>query len=156
VVLKVKLFHCLDSLFDVWGKFHFRHALTLAALGSWITTALVPAGEGGILRATERSWQRMATQRRSVTPSPRKETLMFTAWANFAMLALESQQVVALRLMKLAAGGPAAATEINLMTLEKLEASANESGRVLLGASHESVIKRYRKRVRSNRRRLLR
>jgi isochorismate synthase EntC len=81
---------------------------------------------------------------------------MFTAWANFAMLALESQQVVVLRLMKLAAGGPAAAAEINLMTLEKLEASANESGRVLLGASPESVIKRYRKRVRSNRRRLLR
>ncbi|HEX3942460.1 MAG TPA: hypothetical protein VHW69_00085 [Rhizomicrobium sp.] len=79
---------------------------------------------------------------------------MFMAWANLAMLALESQQVVALRLMKLGAGGPAATTEMNRMTFEKLEALAHESGRVLLGATHASVVKRYRKRVRSNRRRL--
>ena len=81
---------------------------------------------------------------------------MFKAWSNLAMLALESQQVMALRLMKVAAGGPAAAAEIQLMTVEKLEALAHESGRVLLGASHASVVERYRKRVRSNRRRLTR
>jgi hypothetical protein len=81
---------------------------------------------------------------------------MFTAWANLAMLALESQQVVALRLMKLAGGGPAAASEASLMTVEKLEALAHESGRIFLGATHASVVKRYRKRVRSNRRRLSR
>ena len=85
-----------------------------------------------------------------------KKPSIFMVWPNLAMLALESQQVVALRLMKLAAGGPAAATEIHLMTVEKLEALAHESGRVLSGASHASVIKRYRKRVRSNRRRLSR
>jgi hypothetical protein len=79
---------------------------------------------------------------------------MFRAWSNLAMLALESQQVVALRLMKLAAGGPAAAAEMNLMTFEKVEALVHESGQILLGATHDSVVKRYRKRVRSNRRRL--
>jgi hypothetical protein len=81
---------------------------------------------------------------------------MFTAWANLAMLALESQHVVALRLMKLAAGGPAAAREMNLMTFEKMEALAHESGRMLLGDTHARVVKRYRTRVRANRRRLSR
>jgi hypothetical protein len=81
---------------------------------------------------------------------------MLRAWSNLVMLALESYQVVALRLMKLAAGGPASAAEMNLMTFEKLEALAHESGQILLGATHASVVKRYRKRVRSNRHRLLR
>lgn len=81
---------------------------------------------------------------------------MFRDWVNFTRLAWESQQVIALRVMKLAAGGPAAAAEMHLMTMEKLEALAHESGRILLGATHASVIQRYRKRVRANRRRLTR
>lgn len=81
---------------------------------------------------------------------------MFAAWANLAMLALESQHVVALRLMKLAAGGPAAAGEMNLMTLEKMKALAHESGRMMLGDTHASMVKRYRTRVRANRPRLSR
>jgi hypothetical protein len=81
---------------------------------------------------------------------------MFTAWADFAMLALESQEVMALRMIKLAAGGSAALEEVQLMTTEKVWAFAHESQRVLAGATHASVLKRYRKRVRSNRRRLSR
>ncbi len=81
---------------------------------------------------------------------------MFRAWTDLAMLALESQQVMALRMIKLAAGGSSAATEVQRMAAEKIEAFVHESQRVLAGATHASVVKRYRKRVRSNRRRLSR
>lgn len=81
---------------------------------------------------------------------------MFKAWADLTMLALESQQVIALRMVKLACGGLGAASEMQRMTAEKVEAFAHESGQIFRGATNSSVIKRYRKRVRANRRRLLR
>lgn len=81
---------------------------------------------------------------------------MLKSWVDLTMLALESQQVIALRMAKLACGGLGATQEMQRMTAEKVEAFAHESGRILLGASNSSVVKRYRKRVRANRRRLLR
>ena len=69
-------------------------------------------------------------------------------------LAAESQQVIWLRTMKLAAGGTKAKREIRLMVSEKVLATGLESGRLILGASADSVVKRYRKKVKANVRRL--
>ena len=72
------------------------------------------------------------------------------------MLAAESQQVIWLRTMRLAAGGKKSKREAHRMVSEKVLAAGLESGRLTLGASADSVVKRYRKRVRANVRRLSR
>ena len=81
---------------------------------------------------------------------------MYRSWLNLMMLAAESQQVIWLRTMRLAAGGTKAHSEASRMTSEKLWAAGQESGRLFLGASSESVVRRYRKRVKANARRLSR
>ncbi len=81
---------------------------------------------------------------------------MFKPWLNWTMLALESQQVIGLRLMKLAGGGPAANFEAMRMVSEKMAGAAQASGRLLAGASPDSVVAGYRKIVRANARRLTR
>lgn len=92
------------------------------------------------------------------------------AWPDFAlanltaqgaMLALEAQQVVALRLARLAQCGPEAPGEMALMVTEKMLA-LQESGALLLSAALHGkkhmngpeIIQLYRKKVRANRRRL--
>ena len=70
------------------------------------------------------------------------------------MLAAESQQVIWLRTMKLTSGGTKAKREARLMVSEKVLAAGLESGRLMLGASADSVVKRYRKKVKANVRRL--
>jgi hypothetical protein len=90
-----------------------------------------------------------------------------TAWpwlhlaTQSAKLAIEAQQVIALRLAKLAAGGPRAAHEASTMVSEKLAALARAqsmmvraagSGRAGQGA--KSVMAMYLRKVRANRRRL--
>lgn len=78
-----------------------------------------------------------------------------------AMLTMEAQQVIALRLTKMAMGGPGVDREARLMVSEKMETMA-ESGRVMtmaaLGGTHdmgaEKVMKLYRSKVRANRKRL--
>lgn len=78
-----------------------------------------------------------------------------------AMLAFEAQQVIALRLAKLAQGGQDAPHETLLMVSEKLMA-AHESGALMLdaamsgkpGLNAPEVMQLYRKKVRANRRRL--
>ena len=79
---------------------------------------------------------------------------MLKSWSNLAMLAFESQQVVMLRLHKIAMGGTDAANEMQLMTSEKVEAAAHATGRLMSGASPDSVVSGYRTRVRANIRRL--
>ncbi|GAC1338004.1 MAG: hypothetical protein NVSMB18_03760 [Acetobacteraceae bacterium] len=76
-------------------------------------------------------------------------------------LAMEAQHVVALRLMKIAQGGPAAASESRLMITEKLAASGVAAGLVwaasLRGAPDfgaDTVVRMLRKRVQANRKRL--
>ncbi len=81
---------------------------------------------------------------------------MFRSWYNLSLLAAESQRVIWLRTMKLAAGGPAAAQEASLMIAEKLTAATTAAGRLALGASPDSVVAGYRKKVRANARRLSR
>jgi hypothetical protein len=82
------------------------------------------------------------------------------AWQN-TMLAIEAQQVIALRLTKIALGGPAAQKEAALMVSEKLSAMAEGSQMMLTGAltgkkdlNAGQVTKLYRRKVRANRRRL--
>jgi len=71
------------------------------------------------------------------------------------MLGLEAQRFIGLRLMKLSTGGPAAQAEAFRMVSEK-GAALTEAGLALArGGSAGSVIRRYRTRVRSNKRRLL-
>jgi hypothetical protein len=72
------------------------------------------------------------------------------------MLAAESQQVIWLRSVQLAAGGTKARREARLMVIEKMVAASRESGRLIMGASPSSVVKSYRKKVRANLRRLSR
>jgi hypothetical protein len=85
---------------------------------------------------------------------------MFHQWMRLAtdasMLAIESQQVIALRIMKLALGGPTASHEANRMVTEKVIAFGEAAAKVATGAPTGDVIKGYRKKVRANRRRLTR
>jgi hypothetical protein len=75
-------------------------------------------------------------------------------WLDLTMLAAESQQVICLRIIKIAAGGKRAHKEARLMVTEKLAAGFHEGWRVVTGASAQSVVKRYRKKVKANARRL--
>jgi hypothetical protein len=72
------------------------------------------------------------------------------------LLAVEAQQVVLLRLMKLAQGGAAANTEAVRMVTEKAVVSANVAFGTALGDGPRSAVKKYRSRVRRNARRLSR
>jgi hypothetical protein len=81
---------------------------------------------------------------------------MFKAWWTIGMLAAESQQVMWLRFMRLAAGGPIASTEAQRMVTEKLAIAAPAAAGILMGDPPAKVVKRFRKKVRANRRRLSR
>jgi hypothetical protein len=71
-----------------------------------------------------------------------------------ALLGFESQRVIALRLMKLAAGGAAAELEAQRMVTEKVAAFMEASVTLATGGSHKRVLSRYRTHVRANHRRL--
>ena len=73
-----------------------------------------------------------------------------------AFLGMETQRVVGLRLMKLAAGGTAAQAEAQLMVSEKMAAFAEAAATLATGGSTRTVIRRYRHHVRANKRRLSR
>jgi hypothetical protein len=87
------------------------------------------------------------------------------SWTSMAyhgtMLAIESQQVIAMRLTKMALGGPGVRKEAELMVSEKMETAA-ESSRMMLMAmlggqsdmGAEKVMTLYRRKVTANRRRL--
>jgi hypothetical protein len=76
-------------------------------------------------------------------------------------LGAEAQGVIALRMMKFAAGGPAAAAEAERMVSEKLRAAAETQTQVMTslmtGRGHLAparAVAGYRRKVRANRRRL--
>ena len=79
---------------------------------------------------------------------------MLQYWMNMSLLAVEAQEVIWLRMFKLAAGGPSAQREAQRMIAEKFTAATEASGQLMMGASPESVIDGYRKKIRSNTRRL--
>ena len=70
------------------------------------------------------------------------------------MLAAESQEVITLRLLKIAAGGARGRKEAERMVWEKIEAASLATSRLLLGQSPDNIVDGYRKVVRANARRL--
>ena len=71
-----------------------------------------------------------------------------------ALLALEAQKVVELRLVKLAWGGAEAQLEAQQMVSEKVSALIEASGTLMTGGSCETVVARYREHVAENTQRL--
>jgi hypothetical protein len=84
-----------------------------------------------------------------------REICVLKSWYDLAMLNMEAQQVIALRMMKLAMGGAAGKRESHLMVSEKMIAGALASAQAMTGASSTKIIKGYRRKVKANRRRLL-
>jgi len=79
---------------------------------------------------------------------------LFRSWCDLGMLAAESQQVMWLRWVKLAAGGSRASAEARRMVSEKVAVAAQAGLGVMTGDTPARTVKRYRKKVRANRRRL--
>jgi len=88
----------------------------------------------------------------------------WTAWLEAASFAAEAQRVIALRMMRVAAGGAVAASETQRMLLEKVIANTQAqfaacmtlaAGRQIEAAARAAA-KPYRKAVRANHRRLTR
>jgi hypothetical protein len=73
---------------------------------------------------------------------------------DLTLAGFEAQRVIALRLMKLAAGGPAAKFEVHKMVAEKLAASAEAATTLAKGGSAQKVLKRYRTIMHANEKRL--
>ncbi|MFZ0609829.1 MAG: hypothetical protein WAM75_19345 [Xanthobacteraceae bacterium] len=98
-------------------------------------------------------------------PTP---TQLWNPWLALAsqtvLLGLEAQRVMALRMMRLAAGGPRGHAEAQRMVTEKLAAVVEAQAAAVSGAvegrsaqrTGKKVLGVYRKRVRANRRRLAR
>ena len=88
---------------------------------------------------------------------------MYNPWLGLAFkafeLGIEAQSVIALRMMRLAAGGARGRAEASRMVAEKVgalaEAQTAAAAAILTGRAGK-VLNTYRKRVRANRRRLLR
>ncbi len=84
---------------------------------------------------------------------------MYSSFLRFSMdmsmLALEAQQVIALRLTRLALGGPAvAARETRRMVSEKAVAAVETGMHLATGGAPDKVVRHYRRKVRANRDRL--
>lgn len=75
---------------------------------------------------------------------------MWNSWHTVTLLAIESQGVIGLRLLRLAAGGPDAHLEAFQMISEKVSAAAEASGTLMTGGSTSTVIARYREHVGAN------
>jgi hypothetical protein len=76
--------------------------------------------------------------------------LMLGPWFAVTLLALESSEVVGLRVAKLAGGGVDALLEIEVMISEKIDAFIEAGTKVLFGATAVHVIDRFREKVAAN------
>jgi hypothetical protein len=83
------------------------------------------------------------------------EGRMFFPWHTIMMLAIESNGVVGLRLIKLASGDSDAQVEAELMLSEKIDAAFEAGATFIAGGSAAHVIDRYREHVSANSSRLL-
>lgn len=72
------------------------------------------------------------------------------------MLAMEANRVVALRMVKLMRGGKSARREARLMVNEKIEEAVRAGASIMAGASGDEIVRRYRRRVAANEKRLSR
>ena len=82
--------------------------------------------------------------------------LLYFAWTKVGMLAIESSEVIGLRLMKLTAGGSDAHQEAHLMISEKIDAAIEASHNLFAGSTAINVVDRYREHVAANAKRLSR
>jgi len=85
--------------------------------------------------------------------SERGGVILFT-WSTALLLALESSEVIGLRVAKLAGGGVDAQHEAHLIVSEKVDAVFEVSARLMSGATAINVINRFREQVAANARRL--
>lgn len=74
---------------------------------------------------------------------------------DITMLAFESQQVIALRLMRFALGGPGAGREAHRMVSEKAQAAMETGIHLASGGAPHRVVRSYRRKVQANRDRLV-
>lgn len=83
---------------------------------------------------------------------------MFGSWwklgVDATLLAIESQQVIGLRMVKLSIGGAAAQAEAQRMVSEKVSAASEAAMLMATGGSTRRVVAGYRRKVRANARRL--
>ena len=79
---------------------------------------------------------------------------MFGPWFTVILLALESSEVIGLRVAKLAGGGLDAQHEAHLMVSEKIDAVVEVGARLLCGATAVNVIDRLQEQVAANAERL--
>jgi hypothetical protein len=70
------------------------------------------------------------------------------------LLAVETNGVIALRMMKLMRGGRSARREAQLMVSEKIHAAFEATASLMAGASGNEIIHRYRRHVAANAKRL--
>lgn len=80
--------------------------------------------------------------------------MFFYPWYPAFMLAVESKNVIDMRLWKIATGGVNAAAETGLMVSEKVDAVVTASSMFLTGQGSAEVIDYYRKHVAANAARL--
>jgi hypothetical protein len=81
---------------------------------------------------------------------------MLKFWHEIAMLSFEAQRVVALRTIKLARGGKRARAEASRMAAEKLAEGWGLAAALSRGRPPAKALKKIRRRVRGNARRLSR
>jgi len=82
--------------------------------------------------------------------------LWFALTADGARLGFEAQQVIGLRLLRMAGGGPRAQAEASRMVTEKAMAFTEAALTLATGGCPRKVVRRYRVHVKANARRLLR
>jgi hypothetical protein len=66
------------------------------------------------------------------------------------LLAVEANDVIALRMMKLMRGGRSARREAELTVSEKIRAALEATAGLMAGASGDEIVRRYRRHVAAN------
>jgi hypothetical protein len=79
---------------------------------------------------------------------------ILSPWSPVLFLALESIEVIGLRVAKLAGGDIDARREAQIIVSEKVDAVFEVSARIVIGATIPDVISRFREQVAANARRL--
>ena len=79
---------------------------------------------------------------------------MFGPFYSTVFLALESGNVIKLRMMKMMSGGSGSYDEANLMVTEMVHAMFEAGASLLAGGTASSIVDRYRQHVAANAKRL--
>ena len=79
---------------------------------------------------------------------------MFGPFFSTVFLALESGNVIKLRMMKMMSGGSGSYDEANLMVTEKVHALFEAGASLMTGGTASSIVDRYRQHVAANAKRL--